>query len=124
MTVRVNKSSFNIREKLSELGKKFGLKGSELAAAETAQEARDLVSAGRKNIIINGAVQHSQRGTSFTHTTSPQYTIDRFQASNGSSFNWNSAVISQSSDAPDGFNNSLKVDVASTSTPTGGHNAL
>ena len=50
MTVRVNKSSFNIREKLSELGRKFGLKGSELAAAETVQEARDLVSAGRKNI--------------------------------------------------------------------------
>ena len=124
MTVRVNKSSFNIREKLSELGRKFGLKGSELAAAETAQEARDLVSAGRKNIIINGAVQHSQRGTSFTHTTSPQYTIDRFQASNGSSFNWNSAVISQSSDSPEGFANSLKVDIASTSTPTGSHNGL
>ena len=42
MTVRVNKSSFNIREKLSELGRKFGLKGSELVAAETAQEARVL----------------------------------------------------------------------------------
>ena len=54
MTVRVNKPSFNIREKLSELGRKFGLKGSELAAAETVQEARDLVSAGRKNLIING----------------------------------------------------------------------
>ena len=124
MTVRVNKSSFNIREKLSELGRKFGLKGSELVAAETVQEARDLVSAGRKNIIINGAMQHSQRGTSFTHTTTAQYTLDRFQASNGSSFNWNSAVISQSSDSPEGFANSLKVDVASTSTPTGGHNGL
>ena len=55
MTVRVNKSSFNIREKLSELGRKFGLKGSELAAAETVQEARELVSAGRKNKVINGA---------------------------------------------------------------------
>ena len=51
MTVRVNKSSFNIREKLSELGRKFGLKGSELVAAETVQEARDLVSAGRRNIL-------------------------------------------------------------------------
>ena len=57
MTVRVNKPSFNIREKLSELGRKFGLKGSELAAAETVQEARDLVSAGRKNMIINGKMQ-------------------------------------------------------------------
>ena len=54
MTVRVNKPSFNIREKLSELGRKFGLKGSELAAAETVQEAREIVSAGRRNIIIMG----------------------------------------------------------------------
>ena len=61
MTVRVNKPSFNIREKLSELGRKFGLKGSELAAAETVQEARDLVSAGRKNLVINGNMMISQR---------------------------------------------------------------
>ena len=61
MTVRVNKSSFNIREKLSELGRKFGLKGSELVAAETVQEARDLVSAGRKNLIINGDFRICQR---------------------------------------------------------------
>ena len=66
MTVRVNKSSFNIREKLSELGRKFGLKGSELVAAETVQEARDLVSAGRKNLIINGDMRVAQRGTSGT----------------------------------------------------------
>ena len=77
-----------------------------------------------RNLIINGAMQHSQRDTSFTHTTTAQYTLDRFQASNGSSFNWNSAVISQSSDSPEGFANSLKVDVASTSTPTGGQNGL
>jgi len=66
MTVRVDKSSFNIREKLSELGRKFGLKGSELVAAETVQEARDLVSAGRKNLVINGAMEIAQRGTSGT----------------------------------------------------------
>ena len=52
MTVRVNKSAFNIREKLSELAVKFGLKGTELARAETVQDARDLISAGRKNLII------------------------------------------------------------------------
>ena len=66
MTVRVNKPSFNIREKLSELGRKFGLKGSELAAAETVQEARDLVSAGRKNLVMNGDFRIAQRGTSGT----------------------------------------------------------
>ena len=61
MTVRVNKDSFNLREKLSELEKPIGLKGSELMRSETVQEARDLVSAGRKNIIINGACTISQR---------------------------------------------------------------
>ena len=64
MTVRVNKSSFNIREKLSELGRKFGLKGSELVAAETVQEARDVVSAGRRNLVFNGDQRIDQRNNS------------------------------------------------------------
>jgi len=83
MTVRVNKPSFNIREKLSELGRKFGLKGSELAAAETVQEARDLVSAGRKNALYNGDMQIWQRGTSFPNGGgggTANYTADRWNA--------------------------------------------
>ena len=58
MTVRVNKQPFNFREKLSELERpkiRYEL------MAETAQDARDLVSAGRKNMIINGAMLISQR---------------------------------------------------------------
>jgi len=76
MTVRVNKSSFNIREKLSELERPIGLKGSELMKAETAQDARDFVSAGRKNLIINGRFDFWQRGTSFT---GDEYTADRWR---------------------------------------------
>ena len=53
MTVRINKSAFNIREKLSELERPIGLKGSELMRAETAQEVGSLIGVGRKNIIIN-----------------------------------------------------------------------
>ena len=64
MTVRVNKDSFNLREKLSELERPIGLKGSELMKLDTVQEARDLVSAGRKNMIINGDFKIWQRGTS------------------------------------------------------------
>ena len=81
MTVRVNKPSFNVREKLSELGRKFGLKGSELAAAETVQEARDLVSAGRKNLVINGNMMISQRygfNNPQTVTNQNDYYLDRF----------------------------------------------
>ena len=43
MTVRVNKSAFNIREKLSELERPIGVKGNELMRAETAQEAGALL---------------------------------------------------------------------------------
>lgn len=91
MTVRVNKSSFNIREKLSELGRKFGLKGSELVAAETVQEAREIVSAGRKNLVINGALNINQRYGTSSHTipnaSGGTYVLDRWainEATDGS----------------------------------------
>lgn len=110
MTVRVNKPSFNIREKLSELGRKFGLKGSELAAAETVQEAREIVSAGRKNMIINGACMINQRFKSGTYTLSQDnyYPVDRFRswASGGGQF-----TIQRSDNAPPGFKNSLMLTV-------------
>ena len=73
MTVRVNKSAFNIREKLSELERPIGVKGNELMRAETAQEARDFISAGRRNIIINGNFDIWQRATSTTGALSNSY---------------------------------------------------
>ncbi len=112
MTVRVNKSSFNIREKLSELGRKFGLKGSELAAAETVQEARDLVSAGRKNIVINGDMRVSERATSATGIGAAfsYYTLDRYQFR--SSGHGGRYTMSQSATNPgEGFSKSLKFEV-------------
>ena len=115
MTVRVNKSSFNIREKLSELGRKFGLKGSELAAAETVQEARDVVSAGRKNIIINGACMINQRYGSGTDTLNGNnfFVVDRFKcwASGGGTF-----TMQRSDNAPPGFKNSLMFTVSTADT--------
>ena len=117
MTVRVNKPSFNIREKLSELGRKFGLKGSELAAAETVQEARDLVSAGRKNIVINGDMRVSQRATSATGVGAAfsYYTLDRYQFR--SSGHGGRYTMSQSTDNPgEGFSKSLKFEVTTADT--------
>ena len=81
MTVRVNKSAFNIREKLSELERPIGVKGNELMRAETAQDARDLVSAGRKNILINGNMKFHQRGGTITatNTNNSIYGLDRWR---------------------------------------------
>ena len=83
MTVRVNKQPFNIREKLSELERPIGLKGNELMGAETAQDARDLVSAGRKNALYNGDMQIWQRGTLFPNGGGGavvNYTADRWNS--------------------------------------------
>ena len=111
MTVRVNKSSFNIREKLSELGRKFGLKGSELVAAETAQEARELVSAGRKNLIINGDFRVNQRGG--THTLISGYHLDRWKFQKDGLGQYAHSVTS-STDTPAGFSKSLRLEVTTT----------
>ncbi len=120
MTVRVNKDSFNLREKLSELERPIGLKGSELMGAETAQEARDLVSAGRKNLIINGELQIWQRGTSITaNYASRPYTADMFRIYNVNS--GSGATFSQSTDVPSNeFTYSLKRDT----TGKNGHSEI
>ena len=79
MAVRASKPAFNIREKLKELTHSIGLKGRELMRAATVQDARDLVSAGRKNIIINGGMAVAQRGTSIAvAANTTYYTCDRF----------------------------------------------
>jgi len=116
MTVRVNKPAFNLREKLSELERPIGLKGSELMKSETVQDARDLVSAGRKNIMINGALEINQRGFSsrvYTSASNNVYTVDRF------AIDWSlngQMTVTLEDDAPTGFNKSIKftVDTAST----------
>ena len=100
MTVRVSKPEFNLREKLSELDKPVGLKGSELLKSETAQDARNLVGAGRRNIIINGDFRIAQRGT--THNSSGHQTVDRFKmnASGANATLTQSQHALSSSDAP------------------------
>ena len=114
MTVRITKPEFNLREKISELDKPTGLKGSELMRSDTAQDARDLISAGRKNLIINGSMAVAQRGTSVSATsfTTAGYPVcDRwqFRAINTDHADFD---ISQVTDAPKGVcTKSLKIDV-------------
>ena len=114
MTVRANKPAFNIREKLKELTQSIGLKGRELMRAATAQEARDLVSAGRRNLIMNGAMNVWQRGTAATTvTTGAGYLADRWQVVTAGSAE---LTIEQSTDTPSGFPYSLKISPSVTDT--------
>ena len=111
MTVRVNKQPFNIREKLSELERPIGVKGNELMRAETAQDARDLVSAGRKNLIINGDFRINQR--SGTHTLISGYHLDRWKFQKDG-LNQYAHSVTSSTDAPAGFSKSLRLEVTTT----------
>ena len=85
MTVRVSKPEFNLRDKLSELDKPVGVKGSELMKAETIEEARSFMGSGRRNLIINGGFDIWQRATDSGSNTSDGYlSADRWQhASSG-----------------------------------------
>jgi len=69
-----------------------------------------------RNLIINGAMQVAQRGTSASPAPSG-YLIDRFATFKSGSGTFS---LAQSSDAPVGFNASLLTTVTSASTPSGG----
>jgi hypothetical protein len=69
-----------------------------------------------RNLVINGAMQVAQRGTSFTGISG--YGLDRHITD---VFGGSTAVFNaeQSSDAPDGFSHSYKVTVSTAETPSG-----
>jgi len=71
---------------------------------------------GRRNLVINGAMQVAQRGTSFTAPSSASVICDRWglEHSNDAVVDW-----SQSTDAPDGFRYSMKADVTTADTDLG-----
>jgi hypothetical protein len=61
-----------------------------------------------RNLIINGAMQVAQRGTSVTGVTTNGYrTCDRMEINVS---NLGTYTLTQESDGPDGFSNSLKID--------------
>lgn len=79
MTVRITKPEINVREKLAELDKPTGIAGEAMLRAETPQEQFNLIGAGRRNILINGDFQVSQRGDYSSATTSSNaYFLDRW----------------------------------------------
>ena len=93
MTVRVNKSSFNIREKLSELERPIGMNGAALMATNTPQDAFNILQCGRKNSIINGGFDVWQRGTSGSGTY-VTFVADRWM---GYGYTTNSVTMSRQS---------------------------
>jgi hypothetical protein len=81
MPVRIQKPAVNIREKLAELERPIGVNGAALMATNTPQDVFSLIGAGRKNILINGNFQVSQRGdySSATSISTSTYYLDRWK---------------------------------------------
>ena len=122
MTVRITKPEFNLREKLSELDRPIGLKGSELMRSDNVQDVRDLVGAGRKNMIINGDMRIAQRGASEKGITlQGYYTCDRWHIQ----LNGPTLKLEQDSDNPGyGFKNSLAITTTTAVSSIAGGNAI
>jgi len=116
MTVNVSKPAINVREKLAELDKPTGIAGEAMLRAETPQEQQALIGVGRRNVLINGDMKISQRGTSFTEVTHGTYTLDRWELNEDSAAEF---TITQSSETPDGFGSSVKLDVTTEDTSIG-----
>ena len=74
-----------------------------------------------RNLIINGAMQVAQRGTTFTGGGGGGITLDMWKFSEGTSAVFD---VAQSSTAPAGFTTSFKVDCTTTGTPTGSQEAF
>jgi hypothetical protein len=72
-----------------------------------------------RNIIINGAMQVAQRGTSFTGlANSPEYTVDRFEFRRINAWSTGRFAMTQESDGPAGFAKSIKLATTTAETDT------
>jgi len=119
MTVKINKPAVNLREELNELKKPTGVAGEAMLRAETPQEQFNLISAGRRNLIINGDFRVGQRGTytSATAVTTNNYYLDRWNLD----FSGVSATIqNNSTDLPNGIT-AKTAKIAATSTGGAGY---
>jgi hypothetical protein len=115
MTVTISKPAINIREKLAELDKPTGIAGEAMLRAETPQEQFHLIGAGRRNAIINGDFQISQRGdySSATSVTADTYYVDRF-------YHGLSGVTANVQHVTDSFSSRVKrLKITATSSATG-----
>jgi hypothetical protein len=90
-------------------------KARELADVIGTQSTTENVLQGRRNLIINGAMQVAQRGASAV-TGSTDYPVDRFSIHNATDGSFSGV---QSSEAPAGFLNSIKYTTTSPDASLG-----
>ena len=95
-------------------------------AAELAKMGEVLTNSqisGRRNLVTNGAMQISQRGTSFTSQNAVAYHLDRWETSG---FNMGDGVyrVDQSTDAPADFMNSTKIACTTADTSQDANNQM
>jgi len=81
MTVRTTKSEIDVRAKLAELSKPTGVAGNALAEKDTVEQQQEFLGVGRRNQVINGDFQVSQRGDYASGHTMVEstYWIDRWR---------------------------------------------
>ena len=114
MTVSVTKKALNVREKLAELDKPTGIAGEAMLRAETPQEQFNLIGAGRRNWVINGDFQVSQRGdyTTAVAFNNGDYGLDRWK---GSRSGVTATMQQKTTDQPNGYvGKSLRVEATSS----------
>ena len=105
MTIKIEKSEIDVRAKLNEASKPTGVAGNAMLRADTPQEQFRMIGAGRRNLIINGAFQVAQRGTSITEgganvnapSTTSYFALDRFKAAEHTD---GSFTVAQKNDGP------------------------
>ena len=93
--------------------------------AVTVAKMADSAYLANRNMIINGAMQIAQRGTTAAGTTSNVWgPIDRWGLGSGSSFNFDvtASINTTTVNTEDGFASALMITPDSTQTPTGSHN--
>lgn len=115
MAVRVEKPAFNLRDKLSKLELPVGVHGSQVLKSETPQDTFNIVSAGRKNMIINGDMRISQRysGAQTISSGTNTYHLDRWLSRDDTGA---TVAQSHSSTSPDGHYRSLRLECTNADT--------
>ena len=91
----------------------------------TTDQIADTSVHGRRNLVINGAMQVAQRGTSFATMGNgdSQYTLDRFKWQEAGSTTAE-MTVTQSSTSPNEFSKSMKVDVTTADTTLGANDLI